>query len=343
MTWDDIDNKAEYETSGKGISYSTGAVPLNAQGLLSDMIPSVKDDDRSTTKTAVAEGEITIKEKTNQRQDIEKLNRDTEHSLSRLQEIFDKAKTEEKQELIHMMNMVGNKVIHEAAEHYNWKDGSEEKMLLHGALGALTGKMSGGNALAGALSGSINEYAVGYIEKTKGKEWMAKHPDAVQAISTALGGIVGSVAGDGSTGAYTAQMGTKWNYLDEEIEAAEEKSSNFYEKYKYKDDKGDIHIISIQEILEHIPPDVKDGLSNDIAKGVAEDGTLRAINWLSKYTKSNYPELERIAPGSFGGIKFLNRVKNVTGYVAWISLYFEVATHNKSEKINEVERGEAYE
>ena len=55
--------------------------------------------------------------------------------------------------------------------------------------------------------------------------------------------------------------------------------------------------------------DIKDGLSKDIAKGVTEDGTLRALNWLSKYTKTNYPELDRIIPGSFAGIKFLNRVK----------------------------------
>lgn len=42
---------------------------------------------------------------------------------------------------------------------------------------------------------------------------------------------------------------------------------------------------------------------------MAEDGTLRALNWLSKYTKTNYSELDRIIPGSFAGIKLLNRVK----------------------------------
>ena len=47
-----------------------------------------------------------------------------------------------------MMNIVGNQIIHEAADHYGWKEGSTEKLLLHGAIGALTGTMSGGNALA---------------------------------------------------------------------------------------------------------------------------------------------------------------------------------------------------
>ena len=43
---------------------------------------------------------------------------------------------------------------------------------------------------------------------------MDTHPDTVQAISTALGAVAGSLAGDRNTGAYTAQMGTKWNYYE---------------------------------------------------------------------------------------------------------------------------------
>ena len=113
-----------------------------------------------------------------------------------------------------MMNIVGNQIIHEAADHYGWKEGSTEKLLLHGAIGALTGSMSGGNALSGAVSGSVNEFALAYIEKTKGRDWMDTHPDTVQAISTALGAaVVGSLTGDRNTGAYTAQMGTRWNYF----------------------------------------------------------------------------------------------------------------------------------
>ena len=116
-----------------------------------------------------------------------------------------------------MMNIVGNQSTHEAADHYGWKDGSTEKLLLHGAIGALTGTMSGGNALSGAVSGSVNEFALAYMEKTKGRNWMDTHPDTVQAISTALGAVAGSLTGDRNTGAYTAQMGAKWNYLGFEL------------------------------------------------------------------------------------------------------------------------------
>ena len=218
LTWENIDNKAEYKASEKGISYSTGAgVPLNALGLLSNMGPTVKDKAGTTTTSAVSKGTITITDKENRTQDIEKLNRNTENSLNKLKEIFDKTKVEEKQELIHMMNIVGNQIIHEAADHYGWKEGSTEKLLLHGAIGALTGSMSGGNALSGAVSGSVNEFALAYMEKTKGREWMDTHPDTVQAISTALGAVAGSLTGDRNTGAYTAQMGTRWNYLGFEL------------------------------------------------------------------------------------------------------------------------------
>ena len=89
LTWENIDNKAEYKASGKGISYSTGAgVPLNALGLLSNMVPTVKDKAGTTKTSAVSKEIITITDKENRKQDIEKLNRNIEDSLKKLKEIF---------------------------------------------------------------------------------------------------------------------------------------------------------------------------------------------------------------------------------------------------------------
>ena len=254
LTWENIDNKAEYKAkaSGKGISYTNGAgIPLNALGLLSNMVPTVKDKAGTTTTSAVSQGTITITDKENQKQDIEKLNRNTEDSLNKLKEIFDKTKVEEKQELIHMMNIVGNQIIHEAADHYGWKEGSTEKLLLHGAIGALTGTMSGGNTLSGAVSGSVNEFALAYMEKTKGRDWMDKHPDTVQAISTALGAVAGSLTGDRNTGAYTAQMGAKWNYY-EKYPNMKEKIEKYLSSDEYKQQEaGTAHVIYLDNSTEH--------------------------------------------------------------------------------------------
>ena len=256
LTWENIDNKAEYKASGKGISYNgkigrgdkndpldsrtnnrygkdtiTGQrngmnkitptiygskIPLNERGILNTPIPSVKGKAGTTTRSAVAKGTITITDKENQTQDISQLNRNTENSLNKLKEIFDKTKVEERKRLLEELGIVGNRAIHEIASHNGWKDGSTEKIALHGMLGAITSAKSGGSALSGLIAGGANEYAIGYLKKTKGKDWINKHPDTVQNISAAFGGILSKMTGgSGHTGAYISQMGTKWNELEE--------------------------------------------------------------------------------------------------------------------------------
>ena len=260
LTWENIDNKAEYKTGGHGISYNgkigrgdkndpldsqtnnryrkdtiTGQrngmnkitptiygskIPLNERGLLNTPIPSVKGKAGTTTRSAISQGIITITDKENQKQDIEKLNRNTEDSLSKLKEIFDKTKVEERKQLLEELGIVGNRAIHEIASHNGWKDGSAEKIALHGMLGAITSAKSGGSALSGLIAGGVNEYAIEYLKQTKGKDWINKHPDTVQNISAAFGGILSKMTGgSGHTGAYISQMGTKWNeYLLTQLE-----------------------------------------------------------------------------------------------------------------------------
>ncbi len=260
LTWENIDNKAEYKTGGHGISYNgkigrgdkndsldsrtnnrygkdpiTGQrngmnkitqtiygskIPLNERGILNTPLPSVKGKAGTTTQSTVAKGTITITDKENQTQDISQLNRNTENSLNKLKEIFDKTKVEERKQLLEELGIVGNRAIHEIASHNGWKDGSTEKIALHGMLGAITSAKSGGSALSGLIAGGANEYAIGYLEKSKGKDWINKHPDTVQNISAAFGGILSKMTGgSGHTGAYISQMGTKWNELDEEMAA----------------------------------------------------------------------------------------------------------------------------
>lgn len=198
-----------------GVSYlpNDKSSKLNQRGLTPNLTPTVKDNADSTTKSAVAEGTIHITNKEKQKQDIASLNRDTKNSLNQLQEIFDKTKVEEKQELVGMLEKYGNQAIHTYAESKGWKDGSTEKMLLHGAFGALMGDMAGGSAATGALSGGVNEYVMGYLTKTKGKDWVQEHPDTVQWISAGVGAAIGASAKDMATGANVALDASKWNYL----------------------------------------------------------------------------------------------------------------------------------
>ncbi len=183
----------------------------------------------------------------------------------------------------------GNQVIHEMSDRYGWKEGSAEKTVLHGALGALTGTMSGGNALSGAVSESVNEFALGYIEKTKGEEWMKKHPDTVQAVSTVLGAVAGGITGDGTTGAYTAQMGTKWNYY-EKYPNMKEKIEKYLSSDEYKQQEaGTAHVIYLDDSTEHGVIITKD----------SDTGTGRIIDLNSRSGetfKKLYPRKDGIRP-----------------------------------------------
>ena len=215
LTWEDIDNKADYKAGGAGISYISkdDTKELNQKGLPPSMTPTVKGKADSTTKSAVADGTITITDKEHQKQDVFTLNRDTKNALNQLEDIFDKTKVEEKQELVGMLEKYGNHAIHTYAESKGWKDGSTEKMLLHGAFGALMGDMAGGSVATGALSGGVNEYVMGYLTKTKGKEWVQKHPDTVQWLSAGVGAAIGNLSKDVLTSTMVSLNAAKWNYL----------------------------------------------------------------------------------------------------------------------------------
>ncbi len=196
---------------GAGISYAPNdkSSALNQRGLTPSLTPTVKDSAESTTKSAIADSTIIITDKYHQKQDIASLNRDTKNSLNQLQEIFDRSKVEEKQELVGMLEKYGNQVIHKYSERKGWEDGSTEKMLLHGAFGALMGDMAGGSAATGALAGGVNEYVMGYLTKTKGEDWVQKHPDTVQWISAGVGAAVGNLSDEALGAAGITLSGTK--------------------------------------------------------------------------------------------------------------------------------------
>ena len=217
LTWKDTANKADYKAGGIGVSYfpNDKSSELNQRGLTPNLTPTVKDKANSTTKSAVAEGTIHITNQEQQKQDIANLNRNTKNSLNQLQEIFDKTKVEERQELVGMLEKYGNQAIHRYAESKGWKDGSTEKMLLHGAFGALMGDMAGGSATTGALSGCVNEYVMGYLTKLKGEDWVQKHPDTVQWIGAGVGAAIGPLSKDVSSSINVSLDASKWNYIGE--------------------------------------------------------------------------------------------------------------------------------
>ena len=193
LEWENVENKADYRAGGSGISFTVrlggnvnndkptsednsrfsrepgtdyhnrgdkivstadgNRIPLNERGLLPVSVAPDKGKDSTVTKSAVSPGKIVITHPDEQKQDLKDLDRNTRNSLRALQQIFDKAKVEEKQKLVEEISIVGNEAIHEIAAQRGWKEGSPEKMVLHSILGAITDKNAGGNIISGMLAG----------------------------------------------------------------------------------------------------------------------------------------------------------------------------------------------
>ena len=217
-----IQNKAEYKTDGQGININTDKKgKLNEKGITPQIQPSLNKKETNETKTTIQNANIQIQDKENQKQDIQEIQTNVETKLETLKEIYNKAEIEEQKEMIKTLQEIGNKTIHKIAQKNGWKEGSKEKLLMHTALGAIEGKLTG-NTATGAIAGSLNEAIISKIEKEKGKQWIKDHPDTLQWISYLIGETVDQVT-KGKTGKQTAVAGTKWNLLYEELEERSKK------------------------------------------------------------------------------------------------------------------------
>ncbi len=105
---DKYDSKQTSSCAGKG-GFSTGGSPFadqltgNTAGSLLTNVNN-KGKDSNTTHSAVSEGEIVIRDKDNQKQDINDLSRDTDNAHEKLNTIFDK---EKEQKRIEKTQLVG--------------------------------------------------------------------------------------------------------------------------------------------------------------------------------------------------------------------------------------------
>ena len=208
LTFEDVHNKAEYEAGsvGANVNINNGA-EYNEKGVTPNIGMPASGDAESTTKATISEGEIEIRDKDKQKQDISSLNRDTQNSLNKLGEIFDKTKVEERQELAGLFGEVAFKQIH-------YMNGTaEQKALYHALVGGIMSKLTSGNFLAGASAAAINKLVIKEIEKIAGKD-----PAMMQWLSAALGGVISElVSKNAEAGAGAASSGTKNNDLDQEL------------------------------------------------------------------------------------------------------------------------------
>ena len=213
----DVENTAEYTSRNVGMSYNhvgdfknlskAGKDAVwNTLGTLPNLLPDSSKSSSSTTKSAISNGTIEVRDANF---NMQTLSRDTKDSLNKLDEIFDKKKIEERQELSKLFAKEAFGQLH------NWnptsKEGKAAKAIAHGVVAEVSSRMAGNKPGSGFYAGATNEALIGEIQKI-GKE----KPDIAQSLSALLGAAVnGSLGYSPVTGAAEAQYGTKWNQLSD--------------------------------------------------------------------------------------------------------------------------------
>lgn len=213
LTLKDIKNKAEYTSRNTGLSYNSvsgfknlsqaGKDALyNSLGLLPKLLPDSSKSSESTTKSAIANGIIQTQ---SSNIDIEKISRDTESSLNKLDTIFDKKKVEERQALARLFAKDAFEQLH------YWepktKEGKVAKALAHGVVAETSARIAGNPVGSGFYAGVTNEALISEIQKIS-----KTNPAVAQWLSASLGAVVnGALDKPVVTGAMESQNSTKYN------------------------------------------------------------------------------------------------------------------------------------
>ncbi|MBU9849290.1 hemagglutinin repeat-containing protein, partial [Rahnella aceris] len=112
LGFSDIGNKAEYNTGHQGAGISTGGTV--AESFIGNMANGVlvgaggEGEAEGTTKAAISAGDITLRDKENQQQDVADLSRDAEHANGSISPIFDKEKEQKRLEIAQALGDVGS-------------------------------------------------------------------------------------------------------------------------------------------------------------------------------------------------------------------------------------------
>ncbi|MBP4048560.1 hemagglutinin repeat-containing protein [Chromobacterium violaceum] len=223
LSYSNLENSAEYLSFNGSVNFSMGGNGMGGVPQSPTMTPGMglpqQDSKSSTTHSAIAQGNIVVKQDQQTGHDSAAgLSRDTAGASGQLERIFDAKKLAEQQEFSRVLGEVGFHAMGDLSEKMGWKDGSPEKMALHGVMGALQAKAGGGSVLAGMTAAAANEW-VG----TQVADYLQSHTDldedqrkAVQQWSAvATGAMVGGLSGGNGiaamSGGAVALDGEKYN------------------------------------------------------------------------------------------------------------------------------------
>ena len=207
LTFEDIENKADYKSSSAGANANIkNGAGYNEQGVTPAIGMPASGKEESKTKATISEGTIEIRDKESQKQDVNKLNRDTNNSLNKLGEIFDKNTVKEKQEFAGLFQEFAHNYIGELTG----KVSKDEKAILNSFVDGLISQWTNGNFIAGAGGTALLESMQKEIDKIK-------DPALKQIAAGMIGAIAGKIVGDNAqAGASSAISTEKYNWLAHE-------------------------------------------------------------------------------------------------------------------------------
>ncbi|MGO4503839.1 two-partner secretion domain-containing protein [Dyella sp. 2YAF14] len=209
LTFANIENKADYSASSFGVAGGTGGAAGGPKGVAPNIGIPQGDDSHSITKASIASGTIITR---NGETDLSGLDRNTTLDQQGLKPIFDLQKAQEQQEMGQVAGAVGFRAAGDIAGKMGWPEGSTERTVLHGVVGAGVAALGGGDVIGGAAGAAANQLAINgmaqYLVDQGYDPKSAEFATMLQAGSVAIGAVAG-----GGAGAATALDGTQYNYL----------------------------------------------------------------------------------------------------------------------------------
>ncbi|MEB6380125.1 hemagglutinin repeat-containing protein [Leclercia adecarboxylata] len=200
----DIENRADFEVEHQSVGMSTGGsigsqfAGNMANGLL---VGANRDGhDSSTTRAAVSDGTLIVRDRDRQVQDVNQLSRDVEHANQTLSPIFDKEKEQERLQQAQLIGEIGNQVADIARTEGSIRatNAAKEKLKnvnaqdLQEAKAAWEKANPGKTATLEDINGQIYQTAYNDAMNASGFGTGGEYQRAIQAATAAVQGLAGS-------------------------------------------------------------------------------------------------------------------------------------------------------
>ena len=246
LGFSDIHNEADYKVSHSGISMSGGGDFGGDQfkgNMPGGMIVAGGSSGHAegTTRAAVSEGTITVRDLANQQQDVADLSRDTAHANDSLSPIFDKEKEQKRLQAVSLISEIGSQAMdiartqgelagRAAAKDPQALEDARQQLITEGVpvtdkavadraygnamaqygTGSTLQGLAGGD-IAGALAGASAPelaYFIGH-KSGLGEDDVAGRAIAHAILGGAVAAIQGNSAAAGAAGAATGELAAK--------------------------------------------------------------------------------------------------------------------------------------